>query len=50
MNCINKDSDVYMVLKKTPSLPKYDESIVERGYDNTEYVEKIRYSSRLSLQ
>ena len=34
-----------MVLKKTSFLPKYDESVVERGYDNMEYVEKIRYSS-----
>ena len=34
-----------MVLKKTNSLPRYDESIVQRGYDNIEYVEKIRNSS-----
>ena len=34
-----------MVLKKTNSLPHYDESIVQRGYDNIEYVEKIRNSS-----
>lgn len=45
MNCIDNNTDVYMVLKKSPSLPKYDESVTERGYDNTEYVEKIRYSS-----
>lgn len=46
MNCIDNNTDVYMVLKKTASLPKYDESVTERGYDNTEFVEKIRYSSR----
>lgn len=34
-----------MVLKKTDLLPTYDESVTERGYDNVEYVEKIRYSS-----
>lgn len=45
MNCIDRDTDIYMVLKKSPFLPRYDETITERGYDNTEYVEKIRYSS-----
>ena len=34
-----------MVLKKTDALPRYDDTVVERGYDNVEYVEKIRYSS-----
>lgn len=34
-----------MVLKKTEQLPRYDESITERGYDNVEFVEKIRHSS-----
>lgn len=36
-----------MVLKKTSLLPKYDETVIERGFDNVEYVEKIRYSSKI---
>ena len=40
MNCIDRDTDIYMVLKKSPFLPRYDETITERGYDNTEYVER----------
>ena len=36
----------YFVLKKSSFLPQYDESIMERGYDNVLYTEYIRYSSR----
>lgn len=36
----------YMVLKKSGNFPRYDERVTERGFDNVEYVEKIRHMSR----
>ena len=34
------------VLQKSAALPRYDEAIEERGFDNVEYTEKIRNASR----
>ena len=32
------------MLKKSAYLPKYDESIQERGFDNVAYIEMLRKS------
>ncbi len=34
-----------MVLRKSEVIPRYYEVITERGYDNMELVERLRYSS-----
>ena len=47
MNCIDDNTEVYVMLKKTAHLPVYDEMITERGYDNVSYVEKLRRSCTL---
>lgn len=44
MNCLDANTEVYMVLKKSSILPLYDETVVERGYDNVVYVEMLRRS------
>ena len=33
-----------LILRKGEKTPLYDESIVVRGYDNVEYVNRIRFS------
>lgn len=33
------------MLQKSEKLPRYDEEIEERGFDNVEYTEKIRNAS-----
>ena len=43
MNCIDRNTEIYMVLKKSGNFPRYDERVTERGFDNVEYVEKIRH-------
>lgn len=30
--------------RKSEALPRYSESVVERGFDNVEMVERLRYS------
>ena len=44
MNCIDENTELYVVLKKSDYLPLYDESITERGYDNVAYIEMLRRS------
>jgi len=35
-----------MLIKKSEQVPLYDESILTRGYDNVEYVERLRHTCR----
>lgn len=56
MTCMDKDSEEWkrgrrvrrrvFVLQKSARIPRYDEAIEERGFDNVEYTEKIRNASR----
>lgn len=32
------------MVRKSDALPRYSESVVERGFDNVEMVERLRYS------
>lgn len=34
----------YFMARKSELLPRYSESVVERGFDNVEMVERLRYS------
>ena len=45
MNCIDRDTELYMVLRKSEFLPRFSESVIDRGFDNIEFVERLRYSS-----
>ena len=49
MNCIDDNTEVYMMLQKSKVLPVYDEMITERGYDNVSYVEMIRRSCTIRI-
>lgn len=44
MNCINANTELFVVLKKSDYLPFYDESITKKGYDNVAYIEMLRRS------
>lgn len=44
MNCIDANTEVYVMLKKSDYLPIYDETITQRGYDNVAYIEMLRRS------
>lgn len=58
MNCISNNTELYgwwevissvLIMRKGESTPLYDESIVVRGYDYVEYVNRIRFSGKLPL-
>lgn len=50
MNCIDKNTELYVVLRKSDYLPTYDESITERAYDNVAYIEMLRRSCNICLR
>ncbi|CBK24630.2 uncharacterized protein [Blastocystis hominis] len=45
MNCIDSDTEIYFMARKSEALPRYSESVVERGFDNVEMVERLRYTA-----
>lgn len=45
MVCIDRFTELYMVMRKSDQLPLFDESINDRGFDNVERIERLRYSS-----
>ena len=38
-----------MVLRKSEFLPRFSESVIDRGFDNVEFVERLRYSCTRSV-